>query len=329
MKKLLAILSVFVLFISTMSTVAYAKPAGKEFVQFLSDARMTEAELETYLNVEWDMSLEEFEDVEDLMSYLGAPLTEAELALLLEEMELTREELNAQLVRAGELEEGQDVMDVFHFVDDVYMYLEFDDEDMFTEEMLAELAKYGITQAEIENMYAHLDALFERSPERMDELDVLMEQLLAFEMGLMEGVESLEDLENLELTAEQMATYAKLYKELERLLEIDVRVAIEKNGKRTYLNVTEALQLQSVDNTTFIIEVYNRNKELLLDMMIKDLNFDKGDLEDIVDAVKPKPSKPSTENGGKLPNTSGDYASGALAGMSIVAVAVLAWRRFF
>jgi processed acidic surface protein len=78
----------------------------KEFTAFLQEIGWESQDYIDYLeSKEW--YLEDFESVDEL----GTPLTEDGVQAVLQEFELTREELNDLLVEYGSIEEGQDVLE--------------------------------------------------------------------------------------------------------------------------------------------------------------------------------------------------------------------------
>ncbi|WHX40251.1 processed acidic surface protein [Mesobacillus sp. AQ2] len=116
MKRLLsALLSVVLAFgLLPYSAFAEINPQSEEFKSFLQEIGMSEEEFTSYLSETHDYSLEEFEDLTELKDYLGPLVNETNLQELLEEFEMTEEELIKLL------EENETSLDQFIFYEDLY-----------------------------------------------------------------------------------------------------------------------------------------------------------------------------------------------------------------
>ncbi|NJP39233.1 processed acidic surface protein [Alkalicoccus luteus] len=95
-----------------LPAVAFAAPSGPAFDKLLQDVSMTESEMREYLPT-WGLELEDFEDAEELRSFLGPVLTESELEMVLADFELTEAE-------ALELLGVESLLGTYRFTDDVY-----------------------------------------------------------------------------------------------------------------------------------------------------------------------------------------------------------------
>ena len=80
------------------------------------------------------MTLDELESVAELRDTLGPTVTPETLHNLLNEYEMTEEELTDLLIEYGELEEGESIIDTFHFIYDIEdlinLEMDYDEEDM-------------------------------------------------------------------------------------------------------------------------------------------------------------------------------------------------------
>jgi processed acidic surface protein len=79
---------------------------------------MTQEELEAYLSY-YDLTLNELKSVEELRDTLGPAVTPETLQNLLKQYEMTEAELTELLIEYGELEEGDSIIDTFHFIYDI------------------------------------------------------------------------------------------------------------------------------------------------------------------------------------------------------------------
>ncbi|RBW68913.1 processed acidic surface protein [Bacillus taeanensis] len=154
MKKILASVLAAVMMVTIFPATMFAAVDQTELTAYLTEITMTEEELVEYLAF-YDYPLEDFESVEELRDFLGPVVTEETLNELLQNYELTKEELIALLVEYGELEEGEEIADAFKFISDldsaVYFYLEEQNYTPITDESLQQLLdEYGLTKEELE-----------------------------------------------------------------------------------------------------------------------------------------------------------------------------------
>lgn len=107
MRHLLIILSILVISFASIPIKASAlEPDDPEFDAYLAEIGWEKQEYIDYLeSKEW--SLEYIDSVDEL----GSPLSEEGVQQVLEDFDLTREELNQLLVEYGDIEVGQDVLD--------------------------------------------------------------------------------------------------------------------------------------------------------------------------------------------------------------------------
>jgi processed acidic surface protein len=108
MKHFFKLLSALVLVFALIpTTAAFAiEPNDPELDAFLAEIGWDKQDYLDYLESK-DWELEYFESVDEL----GTPLSEEGVQQVLEEFDLTREELNELFVEYGDIEEGEDVLD--------------------------------------------------------------------------------------------------------------------------------------------------------------------------------------------------------------------------
>lgn len=118
MKRLLSIfITASLIFGSMAFSVSAIEPADQDFQQYLQGVGMTEEEFSTYLSEFHDYAIQEFDTVEELRDYLGPVLNEQNLQELLEELEITMEDLE------GLLEQYDSSLSDYVFYDDLYYAL--------------------------------------------------------------------------------------------------------------------------------------------------------------------------------------------------------------
>ncbi|ARK32690.1 processed acidic surface protein [Halalkalibacter krulwichiae] len=128
---------------------SYAAPSSSELAIYLKEIGWSKQQMEEHLDF-YDLTIKDFESVTELKSFLGPVLTEKNLNKLLVEHGLTKEEATALLIEYGELEEGQAILDVYKFYDDLDFDLYFYNLTPITDENLQQLLNdYELTMDEL------------------------------------------------------------------------------------------------------------------------------------------------------------------------------------
>ncbi|WP_445489120.1 processed acidic surface protein [Niallia sp. 03133] len=123
MKRLLYLLSAVIIGFGLLPAAASAMESDdKELEAFLEDIGWEKQDYINYLESK-DWYLDDFESTDEL----GTPLTEESIQPVLQDFELSREELNALLIENGDIEKGQDVLEgsSILFSEDLYDYVDF------------------------------------------------------------------------------------------------------------------------------------------------------------------------------------------------------------
>ncbi|WP_171051855.1 processed acidic surface protein [Alteribacter natronophilus] len=137
------------LFLVVSPSAGSAAPSEKELETYLNDTKWSHSELVEYLDF-YDLTLDDFEDMEDLESFLGPLLSEETLRDLLHDFGVSEREVTELLVKNGELENGEGILDVYRFADDLEFDLFYYVQTPITEETLDELLKdYELTYDEL------------------------------------------------------------------------------------------------------------------------------------------------------------------------------------
>ncbi|WP_185151409.1 processed acidic surface protein [Peribacillus simplex] len=341
MKKIfsffVALIVLFSLGISGTKAFATTKINQDELNAYLSEVRMTQEELEEYLSY-YDLSLNELKSVEELRDTLGPTVTPETIQNLLKQYEMTEAELKELLIEYGELEEGDSIIDTFHFIYDI--------EDIIDLEMDYDEEEMGYDDEEIIDL---MDGLFTEIGLTDEELDRFMNHLLpivedpSFEARLMAISDRMDQLEYFEtideLSAEQVAELLSIYNDLQSLLQIQFKFALIQDGVTTNLSLEALFQLKELTNASLLVSIYDLNGNFLLDFtltgemigsdLVKETGNDIKQSTEVISKVvevkkeKKKPTKPEhkTEKGGVLPKTAGNYLFGALIGLMLMGIA--------
>ncbi|WLR55438.1 processed acidic surface protein [Mesobacillus subterraneus] len=397
MKRVLSIILAFTLTLGLLPFAALAAvdPKDQEFQNYLQEIGMSEEDFVAYLTHWHDYSLEEFEDLEDLIEYLGPVLDEENLQELLAEYGMTEEEFNQFL------EETDTTLDEFVFYEDLYFSVS---EWLYTEEMtpitdenlqtLLETYEFGsIEELEaflnsyddsIEN-YEYIEELEFAIAEHyfMEAKDDLINTLDSFGLSLAEAnklanhvVSILENpdldpeqfftaLEGYgarlmdfpefdsasELSAEDIAEFIDIWDGMLTLLDLKVEYYLVKDGVTTPVSFASLMQMNSTNGADLMIKIYSTNGDLLADMVITKEMFDSEfieetgeNIEDTTDAAEevkkaadevakaekkaPAAKAPAkTVKGGKLPNTASDYLQNTMAGLAMILLGAIVFRK--
>lgn len=157
MKKIIAAFLVAVIIMAGLPASVFAAPEGEELNSYLLELSWSQQQLENYLD-EYELTLDDFEDTEDLRWFLGDLLTPETLDEVLQEFEINEEEARAFLVSGGELQKGQSLYDGFKFADDLYFALYLISLTPVTDEAIDELLKeFQLTYEELEALFAEYD----------------------------------------------------------------------------------------------------------------------------------------------------------------------------
>ncbi|MGE6379057.1 processed acidic surface protein [Peribacillus muralis] len=322
---------------------AATKMNQDELNTYLAEVRMTQKELEDYLAY-YDLTLNEMESVDELRDTLGPTVTPETLKQLLKDYEMTEAELTELLIEYGELEEGDSIIDTFHFIYDIEDIIDlemgYDDEDMeYDDEELSDLmaglfTEIGLTDEELDRLMNHLLPLVE---------DPAFEDRL---MALSDRMDKLADFETIdELSAAQVAELLSIYSELQNLLQVQFKFALIQDGVTTNLSLEALFKLKDLNNASLLVSIYDLKGNLLLDFILtgemigSDLVKETGndikqstqviskvaDVKVKTDVKKDKKKKRpthKTEKGGVLPKTSGNYLLGALIGLVMMGIAI-------
>jgi processed acidic surface protein len=377
MKKWMSIIALITLILGSFPKIGLAAPTVAELEDYLSEIGWTKEELEEYLDFD-DLTIEDFETIDELKEYLGSPITDENLNELLDRYDLTLEELENLLREYGELDEGEHIKDVFFFYEDLeatvsyymenpltpineenlqqlldeygltmeeledllqkngdsldnYEYIE--DLDMavdyylnYAELVNEELAKYGITTEEIDNLINYLSTLNYEDPAFEEKM-----------MELAERMESFGDFESAEdLTPEQIAEMADIMNDLLDLFQLKVKYYLVKGNERKAVSIDTLITMESPNGYDLAIELYDLQGNLLMDMILtaemfgSELIKETGeDLKQVEKVVKTMPEiKSKTVKGAKLPKTASSYPANILLGLMIVLIGFILFRKW-
>ncbi|MGG0413676.1 processed acidic surface protein [Peribacillus simplex] len=322
----------------------------KELVNYLAKVskergfEVTKEDIEASLEL-YDLSMEEFESVEELSEFLG-DVIKADLSNLdyfNENYGLDKQALLLMLE-----ENGEDIND--------YIYIDNLEETVWTHTgggMDGEVAEdllpifeeeIGLTEEELQRLEDHLMSLEDHlsNPETVKQLEELGNRMMAFEEF---------DVAT-ELTAEQIAEMASIYEELLSIFKLNVSYSLVKSGSESPVSLLDLMKLEELKGANLKIAIYTTDGKFLADLLITGDMVDSDTLTNAggqikesakevkktiekVPVAKPEKQKISTQpksehqtvKGAKLPNTASDYLPSALLGLFIVLFGSLMYRK--
>ncbi|EWG09077.1 processed acidic surface protein [Cytobacillus firmus] len=175
--KRLSIVIASILLLSLFPAVSLAAPSDEEVAEFLEETNWSEEGLNDHLEYFWDMSIEDFETIEEMIEYLGEPISEENLQQLLAGYGFeNEEELTALLVENGEMETTDDVRDVFRYIDaldSTVSFLTYTGTEINDETLQQLLTDYGLTKEELLSLLKENDDSLENY-EYIEDLDIMV-----------------------------------------------------------------------------------------------------------------------------------------------------------
>lgn len=204
--KRLSIVIASILLLSLFPAVILAAPSNEEVAEFLKETNWSEEGLNDHLEYFWDMSIEDFETIEEMIEYLGEPITEENLQQLLADYGFeNEEELTALLVENGEMEPTDEVRDVFRYfdaLDSTVSFLTYTGTEINDETLQQLLNDYGLTKEELLSLLEENDDSLENY-EYIEDLDIMVSIYLGAD-ELPGEDEMTQILEDIDLTDEEL-----------------------------------------------------------------------------------------------------------------------------
>ena len=188
------------------------------------------------------------------------PITDENLQALLDDYEITREELNAILGEMGES------LANFTYIEDLDLFLMdyyFDDEE-FMEDLLSEIAgdfaEIGLTEEELERLFEHFMRIAEED-------ETILDRLFALE----DRVNQLPDFESSDdLTEAQMNEIVSVFNEILNIFQLNAKYYLVKGDSKQPITLNELMHLETTNDADLLIELYNLQGEFLADLLFKE-----------------------------------------------------------
>jgi processed acidic surface protein len=307
---------------------------------------VTKEDIEESLVI-YETTIEEFETVEDLSTFLGDVIKadQSNLDYFYENYELDQQAL-LQLLE----ENGKDINDYVYIDDLEHAVWQYSGDELYPgmdEEIAADLLpifqeEIDLTEEELQRIEDHLMSLEENlsNPETLERLEELGNRMIAFE-----------DFETAtELSAEQMAEIASIYDEFLSIFKLKAEFTLVKGGSETPLSFWDLLKMEELKGANLKVTLNSTDGQFLADLIVTGEMIDSetvietgeqigGSAKEVTKTVEQpavvKPQKDITQKkseyktvkGAKLPKTASDYIPNALVGLAIALAGIFLYRR--
>ncbi|MBT2641714.1 processed acidic surface protein [Bacillus sp. ISL-41] len=315
--------------------------------ELLADFDMTEEEFNQLLE-ENGATLEQFVFYDDLYFSVSewlyteelTPITDENLQTLLEDYEFVSiEELEAFLNSYDDSIENYEYIEDLEFAVAEHYFMESKDD------LINTLDSFGLSLAEANNLGNHVIAIMENP-------DLDPEQ---FFTGLEEYGARLMDFPEFDsatdLSAEDIAEFIEIWDGMLTLLDLNVEYYLIKDGVESSVSFASLMQMDSTNGADLMIKILSTNGDLLADMVITKEMFGSefieetgenlADTTEAAEGVKnaaeemkkaeeksPAAKAPAkTVKGGKLPNTASDYPQNTMAGLAMILLGAIVFRK--
>jgi processed acidic surface protein len=306
MKKAFLISIVLLFFVQQTS---FAAPPQNELDQLLSELDWTMNDLTDYLGY-YELTIDDFETIEDLKDMLGTPITNENLADLLLQYELTRPEMDTILAEFGE------TLDDYYFIEDLDIALSFylgHDEEMA--ELEEFMALIGLTDAEVDSLFTHFMELDQEPLEQqMEGIITRLDPFLMID-------------ETTELTEAQQDELISVLQDMMGILKLEPQFyLVNRSGVETPVTFKELINMEELYGNDLLIQLYHTNGGLILDMqmseemLMSDFLFQSGkEFAEVGDLA----GELTTLFHNKLPNTASTLWANMLLGLLLIGLGII------
>ncbi|WP_026675006.1 processed acidic surface protein [Alkalihalobacterium bogoriense] len=241
----------------------------------------------------------------------GTTNTTENREVLLNEYELTYEELEHLLAQFGESPEDYDSLDELEVA--IQFYQGHGEELEFISMLFAIL---GITEEEIKTFLLHMQSLNRDTVElSMSALEQRMLQLEHFEHPD-------------DLTGEMKAELVSIWMESLETLKLESRLFLEVNEQKIAVTIVELLEMERLNENRLIVELYDSQGVFLFDFILTDDLFDSGLFMDIASVMTGLPEMAHQfPTDMTLPETASSYGKTALLGLILLILSLYAYQR--
>ncbi|MFS0863753.1 processed acidic surface protein [Fredinandcohnia sp. 179-A 10B2 NHS] len=315
MRKILFFTLIVLVQLGLFNGNANAELTSVELQQFTNNTGLSEDELKEYLAV-YDLSLNDFETVNELVSYLGEPVTETTLQTLLTKHNINEDELHNILGGFGE--SVNDYLFIKDLEVTVDFYINHAEVLVEAERMLSEI---GLNEDEIDGLFLHFLTLSDVNlEEKMKSINSNLEQYFSYNKSD-------------SFTSEQQQELLMIYDQMISVFELKPRYFLLKDGVKQAVAYNELIEMDTLDGADLLVELYRTNEEYLLDlrvsedMLASDFIVERG--EKLITVATLANEMSISVHGNKLPDTANPHATLLLFGglLTLLGISTLIFTR--
>lgn len=223
-------------------------------------------ELENIL-VQFDDSLENYKYLENLESIVDLYLYELSLTPIndtnFQEL-LKRYGFNSKEELETFLNDHGDSMEYYKYMEELEDAISFYQDEVEFDEIYPDLPDIGLSDEEIGKLLEHFFSLDIEDSTFLNKLLELQDKLAPFE-----------NLENVdELSENQIIEFKQIYQQLLELFQIDINYYLVKDNEKNPVSFDALMTMYSTDGYDLLLEIYNKNGELLADLLLPSDLFD-------------------------------------------------------
>jgi LPXTG-site transpeptidase (sortase) family protein len=182
-----------------------------------------------------------------LNGWEGTPIDDNNLQQLLEEYGFDSEEALEQF-----LNENNDTIENYEYIEDLEFAVDFYvNSDEYLDEISNLFTDFGLTEEELEKLFAHLETLDVEDPAFEEKMLELSERMIA--------IEEFETAD--ELSAEQIAELFDVFSEMLELFQIEIKYYLVNDGVKQSVSFETLMTMDTTNGYDLLIEIYNKQAE--------------------------------------------------------------------
>ncbi|MFB4475895.1 processed acidic surface protein, partial [Oceanobacillus caeni] len=156
------------------------------------------------------------------------------------------------------LNDHGDSMEYFKYMEELEDAISFYQDEVEFDKIYPDLPDIGLSDAEIGKLLEHFLRLDIEDSAFLDKLLELQDQLASFE--------SLENVDK--LSKSQIIEFKQIYQQLLELFQIDIKYYLVKDNEKKPVSFDALMTMYSTDGYDLLLEIYNKNGELLADLLL-------------------------------------------------------------
>ena len=288
----------------TIDNDVFAAVSHDEAKKHVEDLGFSYEKFQDYLAFH-ELTLEEFESLEELDTFIGTPITEANLNELLATQDLSREELQSLLSGFGES------LDQYLFIEDLEVDVKFYlDHAEVIQEAQRLLADVGLSEDEVDRLFHHILSIDKSLLEKdIDRITQGLEPFYSYERKS-------------EVTSEMNENLMDLYNEMLTAFQLTPSYFIFNDGEKSAISVSDLIGEDSLKGDKLLVELTNAQGSMVLDfevtekMLVDDFLLVRG--EQLMNVAGLASELSVSMAGDQLPNTASPFGRNMVIAVLII-----------